>query len=343
MKKYLIIAPSWLGDIIMAQTLFKVLRGREKDCRIDVYAPLYSHSILKRMPEVDGILENPFAHGALHLKERVMEGRELKGLNYDSAFILPNSLKSALVPFFAGIKDRRGFKGESRYGLINNMRKNKEDFPRMVERYAALAYSKDEVKTKADLPPLPYPALELKQADFALRQKLNLSPDRPLLGLGCGANYGPSKLWPVEYFAAVCDYWIAKGGRVLGLGTKKDGATVQAIAKCLKPESVPYFQDIAGLTSLTEALDIVGICKAAVCNDSGMMHTVAAAGVPQVCIFGSTSTGYTPPLSDKAVCIESDEPCHPCFKRECPKGTYACQKGILPAKVIAALEGLNVI
>ncbi len=337
--KVLVIAPSWLGDLIMSHSLYQILKRREPSCQLTLYAPAYQKPIIERMQEVDDFIENPFPHGQFDLKRRFNEGRKLARKNFDLALVLPNSLKSALIPFFAGIKLRRGFKGESRYLILNDLRTNKRDFPRMVERYAALAYSRSEVKTAADLPPIPNPVLQALPPAPTLLERLRLSTDRPLLALGCGANYGPAKLWPVEYFAKVCSLWIARGGAVLGLGTAKDGPTVKAIAALLNEDARPYFYDVAGQTSLTEALDLTALCKAAVCNDSGMMHTVAALGLPQCAIFGSTSTGYTPPLSDKAVCLEATTPCHPCFERTCRFNTYECLKSIRPEQVWDKIGG----
>lgn len=341
--KILIVAPSWLGDIIMSQSLLKTLKAQDPNCEITMYAPAYSHPIIERMPEVNHILKNPFDHGELNLSERRAEGKRLKAEGFTKAYILPNSIKSALVPFFAGINERIGLKGESRYILLNKMRKDKALFPRMVERYVSLAYVDDKsVKDKASLPSFNYPSLETKEPSSELLERLNLSLDRPLMCLGCGANYGPSKLWPVEYFAKVSANFIENGGSVLGLGTKGDSKTVQAIFEALKPlvssDKLQYFYDVAGKTNLTEALDLVGVCKIAVCNDSGLMHTVAAANVKQVCIFGSTSTNYTPPLSDKAICVESTEPCHPCFKRTCKFDTYACLKELTPDMVLEKIK-----
>lgn len=346
-QRILIISPAWLGDIIMSQSLLKTLKQRDPSCEITMYAPRYAHVIIARMPEVDHILENPFAHGALQLGARRAEGKKLKALNFDCAYILPNSLKSALVPFFAGIKERIGLKGESRYFLINRMRSDKKLFPRMVERYVALAYVDDpKVKSAQDLPQFAYPKLTLADPSPELLSRLGLPSDRPLIALGCGANYGPAKLWPVEYFAQASAHFIRKGYSILALGSPKDQATVNAIKSALTQaernagELLPYFYDIAGQTNLTEALDLVGSCAGAICNDSGLMHTVAAAGVPQVCLFGSTSTNYTPPLSDKAICLESTQPCHPCFERTCKLNTYQCLKELTPERAIAALESL---
>lgn len=343
-QKILIISPAWLGDIIMSQSLLSTLKHLDPHCHLTVYAPAYAHPILQRMPEVDEILTNPFAHGSLHLKERYQEGLMLRTYGFDVAYVLPNSFKSALPAYFAKIPERIGWQGEMRYGVLNLRRakQQKAAFPRMVERYVSLAYIHNpQVTDESNLPSFAYPKLEVKTPSAELLERLGLSLERPLLTLGCGANYGPAKLWPVEYFAQICNYFIKEhGGAILALGTVKDQTTVDKIKAQIEPEFLPFFYDICGKTNLTEALDLVACSRAAVCNDSGMMHTVAAADIPQVCIFGSTSTGYTPPLSSKAYCLESKEPCHPCFKRECKFGTYQCLKGLKPEQVIEHLEQL---
>ena len=332
--------PHGLAILLCRKALYKAIKKANPDATIDLYALKWMFPIIKRMDEVNNVIENPFAHGSFDFLKRKNEGMKLRG-KYDKAIILPNSWKSALVPFFAGVKERCGFIGESRYFLLNDYRNNKKDFPLMVERYSALAFSKDSVKTAQDLPDILYPSLKTQEPSCDLLEKLNLSLSRPLLALGCGANYGPSKLWPPEYFAEVADKWIEKGGAVLGIGSKNDIPTVNKIKERIDVRLLSYFYDIAGKTNLVEALDLTAKAAAAVCNDSGLMHLVAAVGVPQVAIFGSTSTGYTPPLSDRAVCLESDEPCHPCFERTCKFKTYACLKKITPNLVIEQLAKLT--
>ena len=320
--RILIISPSWLGDIIMSQSLLHVIKTQEPDAHISVYAPAYAHCILERMNEVDEILTNPFAHKEFNLKLRYAEGKRLKELHFDRAYILPNSFKSALMPFFAHIKERIGFKGESRYLVLNRMRHDKKAFARMVERYVALAYINDpQVKDSASLPAFAYPQLKLQAPAPELLTKLGLEAEqqRPWLALGCGANYGPAKLWPVEFFAQVSAHFITQRGfAVLALGSNKDHDTVEQIKAQLKiqaPHALQHFHDIAGQTDLTEALDIVGL-------------------------FGSTSTTYTPPLSEKAVCLESTQPCHPCFEHTCKYGTYLCLRELAPEQVISKLSEL---
>ena len=138
--KILIVGPSWVGDMVMAQTLFQCLQQRHPGCAIDVLAPEWSRPILERMPEVRQALSFPLGHGVLELATRRTIGKSLAG-QYDQAILLPNSLKSALVPFFAGIPKRTGWKGELRYGLLNDIRTlDKERYPLMIERFMALAF-----------------------------------------------------------------------------------------------------------------------------------------------------------------------------------------------------------
>ncbi len=332
-RKIFIVSPAWLGDLIMSQSLYISLKKLDKNCHITLYAPSYLHTIIKRMPQVDAIYENPFGHGQLRLKDRFIQGRQFAKEHFDEAFILANSIKSALVPFFANIPKRTAFIGENRYILLNNYRTNKEDYPRMVERYVALAYDKTVCKNADFLKDkITYPHLQA-QAQESLLSKFNLDPHKKYLAIGCGANYGPAKLWPTQYFAKVCDFWLEQGGAVLLFGSQKDQNIVNEIKSKLVQTS-PYFYNIAGLTNLEEALDLLSMCKAAVCNDSGLMHIVAALNIPQVAIFGSTSTKYTPPLSDKALCLESSQNCHPCFKRTCKFDTYACLHELKPLAAI---------
>ena len=215
----LIVGPSWVGDMVMAQTLFQCLKQRHPQCEIDVLAPEWSRPILERMPEVRKALSFPLGHGALELATRRKIGKSLKG-QYDQAILLPNSLKSALVPFFAGIPKRTGWRGEFRYGLLNDVRKlDKERYPLMIERFMALAY-----EPGADLPkPYPRPDLQIDpQSRAGALAKFGLELDRPVLALCPGAEFGESKRWPSEHYAKVAEQQIREGWQVWLFGSKND-------------------------------------------------------------------------------------------------------------------------
>ncbi|MBU0938542.1 MAG: lipopolysaccharide heptosyltransferase II, partial [Gammaproteobacteria bacterium] len=228
----LIVGPSWVGDMVMAQTLFQCLKQRHPDCQIDVLAPEWSRPILERMPEVRQALSFPLGHGALELATRRRIGKSLAG-QYDQAILLPNSMKSALVPFFAGIPKRTGWRGEFRYGLLNDVRKlDKVRYPLMIERFMALAYASD-----AELPtPYPRPSLQIDPVtrDAALA-KFGLTLDRPVLALCPGAEFGESKRWPSEHYAKVAELKIREGWQVWLFGSKNDHSVGEDIRQRLIP------------------------------------------------------------------------------------------------------------
>ena len=334
MPKFLIIAPSWIGDTILAQPLFMRLRARHPDCTIDVFAPRWVAPVLSRMPEVSEVIDNPFGHGELRLLDRWRVGRELKRRGYDSAIVLPNSLKSALVPFFAGIPVRTGFVGEGRYGLLNDTRKLEENaFPLMVERYALFAEAPGATLQR----PLPRPRLSIDpRALVAIVLGLDLDPSEPVVVFCPGAEYGPAKRWPAEHFAALARRYVASGHQVWLLGSKKDapvGAEINELAGGI-------CRDLTGQTGLAEVIDLMSCARLVVSNDSGLMHVGAALDRPMAALYGSSSAAHTPPLSNKARVISLHLECSPCFQRECPLGHFNCMRELKPALVEEALRDI---
>ncbi|WP_437882620.1 lipopolysaccharide heptosyltransferase II [Pseudomonas sp. LRF_L74] len=333
----LIIGPSWVGDMVMAQTLFVCLKQRHPGCAIDVLAPEWSRPILERMPEVRAALSFPLGHGVFDLATRRTIGKSLKG-RYDQAILLPNSLKSALVPFFAGIAKRTGWKGEMRYGLLNDIRKlDKARYPLMIERFMALAYDAGTALAR----PYPQPRLRIDEAsrEQALA-KFGLSLDRPVLALCPGAEFGEAKRWPAEHYAEVAETKIRAGWQVWLFGSKKDHPGGETIRQRLIPGLREEVSNLAGETSLAEAIDLMSAATAVASNDSGLMHVAAALDRPLVAIYGSTSPGFTPPLAEHVEIVRLGIECSPCFERTCRFGHYNCLRELKPAPVIEALERL---
>ncbi|MBK3749909.1 lipopolysaccharide heptosyltransferase II [Stutzerimonas balearica] len=333
----LIIGPSWVGDMVMAQTLFICLKHQHPSCNIDVLAPEWSRPILERMPEVRQALSFPVGHGVLDLATRRRVAQGLRG-QYQQAILLPNSLKSALVPFLAGIPKRTGWKGEMRYGLLNDLRKlDKARYPLMIERFMALAFEPD-----AALPqPYPHPQLriEMHSRDQALA-RFGLSLDRPVLALCPGAEFGESKRWPAAHFAEVAERKIREGWQVWLFGSKNDHPVGQDIVQRLIPGLREEVVNLAGETSLAEAIDLLSCADAVVSNDSGLMHVSAALGRPLVAVYGSTSPAFTPPLSDRVETVRLGLECSPCFDRTCRFGHNNCMRELPPEQVVEALERL---
>ena len=232
--KTLIIGPSWVGDMVMSQSLYITLKKQQPDMELHVMAPRWCLPLLARMPQVDQAIEMPLGHGDFKLAARWKLGRELKQNQYTQAIVLPNSLKSALIPFFAGIKKRTGWKGESRFGLLNDLRSNKNTFPLMVQRYIALAFPRQQMRAAKDIQEIPYPALLVDKAQQQTAiARLGINLDKPVLGLCPGAEFGPSKRWPEAHYAAIAKQWIVDGGEVWVFGSQKDQPVANTIRQYL--------------------------------------------------------------------------------------------------------------
>jgi heptosyltransferase-2 len=322
-QRCLIVGPSWVGDMVMAQSLFLALKQRFPDLQIDVLAPAWSKSILAAMPEVCAAIEMPLQHGELALGKRYQLGKRLRANAYDWAIVLPRSLKAALVPFWAKIPVRTGFKGEMRYGLLNDIRPlDKAVLTMTVQRFVALGLPKDTALPPQIQPPHLTPTRSLSVVEGSL------------LALCPGAEYGAAKRWPAEYYAEVAQHYIAQGGQVILLGSGKDAPVTAQIAAAVNS---PACQDLAGKTSIQDVLELLVQADQVVSNDSGLMHVAAAVGTPVIAVYGSSDPTYTPPLSDNAQILYLGLPCSPCFKRECPLGHLDCLKKITPQQVISLL------
>jgi heptosyltransferase-2 len=336
--KFLIIGPSWVGDMVMAQALFISLRQQHPDCLIDVLAPHWCKDLLQRMPEVRQALILDIGHGEFGLGKRWALGRQLAGNRYDQAIVLPNSFKSALIPLFARIPVRTGWRGEVRGILLNDCRKlDKTQYPLMVERFVALAWPPGQPLPK----PLQRPALKINNGDTAtLRSQLQLHDTRPILVLCPGAEFGPSKQWPEASFAQVASHYIDAGFQTWIMGSAKDRETANKLLANLDEQHVNACKNLCGLTTLGAAIDLMAEATAVVSNDSGLMHVAAALGLPLVVVYGSTSAAFTPPLANKVRTLSLQLSCSPCFKRTCPLGHHNCMKQLHPNQVIGALAEL---
>ncbi|MCW9710762.1 lipopolysaccharide heptosyltransferase II [Avibacterium sp. 21-586] len=302
----LIIGPSWVGDMMMSHSLYQCLKQQYPDCQIDVLAPNWCKPLLERMPEVRRALTMPIGHGTFGLKQRYEIGKSLRN-QYDMAIVLPNSLKSAFIPAFAKIARRHGWKGESRYFFLNDLRTNKNDYPMMVQRYVALAYEKNAVPTAAQMA-FPYPYLQvssqqIEQTKSHFHAQLAQAKNRPAIGFCPGAEFGPAKRWPHYHYAVLAQMLIEKGYSIRLFGSAKDEQVGDEIRASLPENLQPYCLNLAGQTSLNQAVDLIADCQGVVTNDSGLMHVAAAVQRPLVALYGPTSPQYTPPLSHQAVII----------------------------------------
>lgn len=334
MRNILVIAPSWVGDCMLMQPMLMRLRQRYPDARIDVFAPPWTEKLLRLLPEVDEVITNPFPHGALQLSRRYRLGKQLCDRHYDQAIVLPNSFKSALLPFFARIPLRTGFVGEMRRGLLNDARVlDKQQLPLMVERFAQLA----EAPGSAIPRPLANPQLHVPHAqrEQALL-KFGLDLTKPVAAFCPGAEYGPAKRWPTAYYADIAKRLTQQGYSVWLFGSGKDRAVAEEINRL----SGGLCENLCGRTDLGEAVALLSATQVVVSNDSGLMHLAAALERPMLAIFGSSSPQFTPPLSPHARVIKHDLECSPCFKRECPLGHFNCMKQLTPDQIWTQLQSL---
>jgi len=313
--KILIIGPAWVGDMVMAQVLFKFIKSRHADAIIDVIAPDFTRPLLERMPEVNAVLALPFKHGEFNFSKRWALGKSLREKNYDECIVLPNSWKSAIIPFAAKIPKRTGFKGEMRYGLLNNIKYlDKTLLPLMIQRFAYLALNKAE-----------------KLPDRLPKPKLIAQPHlkenaKKIIALCPGAEFGPSKRWPEEYYAEVANKLLEHDFDIWLFGSAKD----QIITDKINMLTENRCQNLAGTTSLSDAIDLLALTSFVITNDSGLMHIAAALDKPLIALYGSTDPGFTPPLSTKAKILSIDLYCRPCFQRECPLKHHRCMKDLSP-------------
>jgi len=338
--KTLIIGPSWVGDMLMSQSLYKYLKLQNPEIEIDVLAPNWCRPVLARMPEVNQAIEMPIGHGSLQWGLRKQIGKALAKHGYEQALVLPNSLKSALIPWFASIPKRTGWRGEMRYGLLTDLRPlDKEAYPLMVQRYLGLA---DAPGTKAiPLEELPYPQLRVDEEEYqAALAQFELSADKAI-AFCPGAEFGPAKRWPDYHYAALAKKLIADGYQIWLFGSEKDQPVCQQIQDQLTDTEQQRCHNLAGVTSLPQAIDLIAHCTAAVSNDSGLMHIAAAVNIPLVALYGPTSPGFTPPLSDKAEIIRLIEGYQKIRKGDADQGYHQSMIDITPELAYeATLRGL---
>ncbi len=336
-EKILVLGPAWVGDMVLAQSLFITLKQQNPNCQIDVAAPAWTLPLLERMPEITHAVALPFKHGEFAFWERIRFGKSLRNASYTQAIILTNSLKSAILPFAANIPRRTSFLGEMRYGLINDIRPlDKTKLPRTVDRFVTLGLAKN-TKLPSILPN-PKILANNKHALAALTKLGHKKPSQKVLGLCPGAEYGEAKRWPTEYYAEAAKAALAKGWEVWIFGSEKDIPYTQKINQLTENRCL----DLGGKTNLGEAIDLMDLCDTVISNDSGLMHVAAALDKNLIAIFGSSTPHHTPPMSNKSHIEYLGLPCSPCFERICPlknpDDQMQCLKKITPKSVIRLIK-----
>ena len=333
MSNILIIAPNWIGDAVMAEPLITEVKKLHPHSDVHVLATPWVASVMRAIPAVSKIISADLKHGLLQWAERKAIARKLAEEHYSHAYVLPNSLKSALIPWMAKIPHRIGYKGEMRWGLLNQILSNpsRSERPPMSSHYLALA--------KRENVEIPHPQLTVHtDLSNSIKDKLQGLRSHEQLYILCpGAEYGPAKQWPIEHFAELAKLLVNKQPNclVLILGSKKEaalGEQIKNLSACSE-----HVINWCGETSLDEAMASISLADEVISNDSGLMHIAAALGRPQVAIFGSSDPRHTPPLSKKAKVHWLHLECSPCFKRVCPLGHTKCLVDISPKDILNSL------
>ncbi len=325
-ERILIVAPSWVGDAILSEPLVSVLRDPYQDPVVDVLAHSWCAPVYARMRGIRRIIENPIGHGKFDFAGRRALAHSLRGEDYTYAFVLPHSWKSGLVPYLARIPRRIGYRGESRFGLLTDVRPlDKKALPRLVDRFVALATTRGAL---VPTPPSPVLVPDVANRAAAMRA-LNLKTDRPVVILCPGAEFGAAKRWPPNQFAELAAMFLEDGLQVWIVGSPNDKIAADAVLNSMGGQ-VHKVRDLTGRTDLGTAIDVLSSASLVVSNDSGLMHAAAAVGVPVVALFGSSSPLHTPPISPVAHIAKIDIVCSPCFKRECPLGHFKCMRELRP-------------
>lgn len=332
-ERILLVAPSWVGDAILSEPLVALVREPLEEPAVDVLAPPWCAPVFARMRGIGRIVENPLGHGRLDLPARRALAASLRDANgrprYTRAFVLPNSWKSALVPWLAKIPRRTGYVGEARWGLLNDARRlNPKERKRLVDRFAALAARPGEL---VPMPPAPVLVPNVTNRAAAVHA-LRLSTRRRIAVLCPGAEYGPAKRWPPSHFAELAARFLSANMNVWLIGSPNDRVAADGVLQAMG-EQGRRLRDLTGHTDLGTAIDLLSLASVVVSNDSGLMHAAAAVGVPLVALFGSSSPVYTPPLSPVARIARIDISCSPCFQRECPLGHFKCLRDLDPNAV----------
>ncbi|HGJ5876113.1 MAG TPA: ADP-heptose--LPS heptosyltransferase RfaF [Arsenophonus sp.] len=342
--KILVIGPSWVGDMMMSHSFYRTLKTLHPNAEINVMAPDWCRPLLHKMPEVNQAISMPLGHGRLAINERRRLGISLRDQRYDQAYILPNSFKSALVPFFAQIPLRTGWRGEMRYWLLNDIHiLDKAAFPQMVQRYVALAYKRGSVNNVEDIPkPILWPQLSVTETEVVQSKHIFHIPDQlPIIGFCPGAEFGPAKRWPSYHYVKLAQLlFSADGYQIVIFGSPNDHPIGEDIRQSLSADCRRHCFNLAGKTTLEQAVNLLASCRAVVTNDSGLMHIAAALNRPLVALYGPSSPDFTPPLSNQVEIIRLITGYHKVRKGGTESGYHQSLIDVKPERVSMALTKL---
>ena len=307
-KRFLIIAPSWIGDLLMSQSVYKSLKNKYYNCTIDVIAKPYLNDLLKLMPEVNNVYNLDTQHREFGLMKRYKIAKDLRKNYYTSAIVLTNTFKSAIIPWLARIPERIGYKKELRSFLLTKSLNFIKHDDNMVNRYLKLINSSFSENIR--------PSLEISTyQNHEIKKKFLLNNNAKNIFLCPEAEFGETKRWPQKKWMELAKYFKEYKCNVYFLG--KDGLSANAYNSVIDETSIV---SLIGKTNLKEVAFLFSYADLVISNDSGLMHLSASLGRNLISIFGSSSPFYTPPLMkyNSGEVLYKQLGCSPCFKRTCP-------------------------
>ena len=313
--KVLIRGTNWIGDVVMTFPAMAAVRATLPAARITVLVKPWVADLVRMHPAADDVLvyERPGRHDGLGGILRL--ARDLRQRRFDAAILLQNAIEAAVIARLAGIPVRAGYSTDARGLLLTHPVRLQPRIKTVhqslyyVEMLKALGFA--SAGTAVSL----VPSEAQRRAAQEHLAGLGIAGRRPIVGMAPGAAYGPAKRWFPERFAAVADRLAERYAcPVILFGSAGDRAGTEAVRSAARTSLV----DVAGRTTLGDAIALIACCDLFVTNDSGLMHVAGALGVPTVAIFGSTNPETTYPLGDRTVLVRRPVDCSPCLKQECP-------------------------
>jgi len=330
LRNILVRGTNWIGDVIMTLPAMKSIRVTCPQANIAVLAKPWVADVYRACPDVDEVIlyQRPGEHEGLKGLWRLI--RCLRARKFDAAILLQNAIEAAIIADLSGIPIRAGYDSDARGWLLTHAVGRTKDIRRVhqtdyyLEMVKALGFEPVGKDCQLRF------GTDFQDLAGRLQERFNLGPQERLIGMAPGAAYGPAKKWPAERFAAVAtELQRSFAARIVLFGSRSDRPTTDLIAQAIGPGAV----NIAGETSLHEAMALIAQCALFISNDSGLMHVAGALGVPTLAIFGSTNPVTTSPTGPHCTIIRKELSCSPCLKKECPTN-FQCMIAIEPEEVV---------
>jgi heptosyltransferase-2 len=310
-ERVVILAPSWLGDAVMALPAIADVRRARPDATIAVAARPSIAPLFTLVDRIDASVPLERAdHAAL--------------AGFDVALLLPNAFRAALAAWRAGVPERWGYRADGRRLLLTRSVDRPRPPIHQIDFYqrlvAALGFSNGPSEPRVAV------GDAVREQGARLLAAEGWNRRSALVALAPGAAYGGAKRWPPEYFSELAADLARDGVQTVTIGSVADAPTTRGVRASV---------DLVGRTDLPTLAGVLTHCRTLVTNDSGAMHLAAAAGVPVTAVFGPTRDRETGPRGERHSVLTHAVWCRPCMLRDCPLD-HRCMRGVEPAAVAAA-------